>query len=138
MAGQITDKWESYFSWTWIPDARIDKSNVTGNAPGQGDRPGLTPKHSGSLWNTYQLTPQWRLGLGVNHRGSQTPTGSKLIRGDDFTTFDVMGEYTINWRTSLRLNVTNVTNRLYADQLYTGFYVPGAARSAQLTLKITL
>lgn len=86
VAGQITDKWESYFSWTWIPDARIDKSNVTGNAPGQGDRPGLTPKHSGSLWNTYQLTPQWRLGLGVNHRGSQTPTGSKLIRGDDFTT----------------------------------------------------
>jgi catecholate siderophore receptor len=30
---------------------------------GQGDvRPSLTPKHSGTVWTTYQLTPQWRVG----------------------------------------------------------------------------
>lgn len=139
IAGQVTDKWESYLSWTWIPDARIDEAKgVTGNTPRAGDRPGLTPKHSGSLWNTYQLTPQIRAGLGINHRGSQTPPANRTIRADDFTTFDVMAEYIVNWRTSLRFNISNVTNRLYVDQVYNGFYVPGAARSAQLTLKVTL
>ena len=33
------------------------------------------------------------------------------------------------------LNVTNLTDELYADALYRGFYAPGAARAVQLTLK---
>jgi catecholate siderophore receptor len=140
IAGRITDKWEAYLSWTWIPDARIDQAVATTSTttPATGDRPGLTPKHSGSLWNTYQFTPQWRAGLGVNHRGSQTPVTNKTIRADDFTTFDAMAEYTINWRYSLRLNATNLANTNYIDQLYSGFYVAGASRSVQLTLKVTL
>lgn len=137
IVGQITRKWEAYLSYTWIPEARIDASNITsGTAQRKGDRPALTPKHSASLWNTYQLTPQWRLGAGLNHRGSQSPEGRRDLQARDFTTLDLMAEYTIDWRTSVRLNVTNVTNELYADSLYRGFYAPGAARSAQLTLKM--
>jgi catecholate siderophore receptor len=140
IAGRVTDKWEAYLSWTWIPNAKIDQAAATTSTttPATGDRPGLTPKHSGSLWNTYQIDPQWRAGLGINHRGSQTPATNKTIRADDFTTVDAMAEYTINWRYSLRLNVTNLANTNYVDQLYTGFYVAGAPRAVQLTLKVTL
>jgi outer membrane receptor for monomeric catechols len=58
LAGRITPKWEVFFNHTWIPDAKIDQSNVVhaangGGAQVQGDRPGLTPKHSGSVWSTY-------------------------------------------------------------------------------------
>ncbi|MBP9640420.1 MAG: TonB-dependent receptor, partial [Acidovorax sp.] len=53
LAGRMTPKWEVFFNHTWIPDAKIDQSNVARNSTGtgaqvQGDRPGLTPKHSGS------------------------------------------------------------------------------------------
>jgi len=34
---------------------------------------------------------------------------------------------------TLKLNLTNVTNKLYADSLYTGHYIPGAGRLLQLT-----
>ena len=30
---------------------------------------------------------------------------------------------------------TNLTDKLYADSLYRGFYAPGAARAMQLSLK---
>ena len=35
----------------------------------------------------------------------------------------------------LALHVTNLTDKLYADTLYRGFYGAGAPRSVQLTLK---
>lgn len=140
LAGRITPKWEVFFNHTWIPSAKIDESNVVlaangGGAQVQGDRPGLTPRHSGSLWTTYAVAPQWRLGLGVNYRGEQNPEGQRAMTADSFAVFDAMVEYTVDDKTSIKLNVTNLTNKLYADTLYRGFYGPGAARAAQLTLK---
>ena len=32
-----------------------------------------------------------------------------------------------------KINVSNVTDKLYADQLYTGHYIPGAGRLIQVT-----
>ncbi|MBU0590294.1 MAG: TonB-dependent siderophore receptor [Gammaproteobacteria bacterium] len=141
IAGRISPKWDAFLSWTWIPEARIDVSNVALNAAGtgaqvQGDRPGLTPKHSASLWTTYRLTPKLRIGGGLNYRGEQNPEGARHVTAQAFTTLDVMAEYTINEKTSLKLNITNLTDKLYADSLYRGFYSPGAARSIQMALKL--
>ena len=140
LAGRITPKWEVMWNHTWIPSAKIDESNVVlaangGGAQVKGDRPGLTPKHSGSLWTTYAILPQLRIGAGATYRAAQNPEGSRALEAAGFTTFDAMAEYTFNEKTSLKLNVTNLTNKLYADALYRGFYAPGAARSVQATLK---
>ena len=139
-AGRITPKWETFFNHTWIPSAKIDRSNVVlsstgGGAQVQGDRPGLTPKHSGSLWTTYALTPQLRIGGGLNYRGAQNPEGSRAVTAPSFVTVDAMVEYSFDEKTSLKLNVSNLSDKLYADSLYRGFYTPGAPRSVQLTLK---
>lgn len=140
LAGRITPKWDIFYNHTWIPSAKIDKSNVVLNAAGtgaqvQGDRPGLTPRHSASLWTTYMVLPKLRIGGGLNYRGKQNPEGARHVMADSFVTFDAMAEYTITETTTLKLNVTNLTDELYADSLYRGFYVPGAARTVQLTLK---
>ncbi|GIZ51482.1 TonB-dependent receptor [Noviherbaspirillum aridicola] len=142
LAGRITPKWEVFFNHTWIPVARIDESNVgkpggvpAGNSQVEGDRPALTPKHSGSLWTTYRILPQLRLGAGATYRGEQTPEGNRGVTAGSFTVFDAMAEYTINQTWSAKLNVLNLTDRLYADSLYRGFYTPGAPRRVELTLK---
>ncbi|WBY01681.1 TonB-dependent siderophore receptor [Ramlibacter tataouinensis] len=140
LAGRLTPKWEVFFNHTWIPDATIDQSNQVANPAGTGpqvagDRPGLTPRHSGSLWTSYRVLPRLRLGMGLNWRGSQNPEGNRAVRADGFVTADAMAEYLINDRWTAKLNVTNLTDRLYADSLYRGFYVPGAPRRVELTLK---
>ena len=139
-AGRITPAWEVFWNHTWIPSAKIDKSNVALSASGtgaqvEGDRPGLTPKHSGSLWTTYRVMPQLRLGVGANYRSSQSPDGQRTYHTASFITFNAMAEYTITENVSLKLNVSNLTNKLYADTLYRGFYQPGAPRRVQLSLK---
>jgi len=140
LAGRINAKWDVFFNHSWIPDAKIDKSNTALAASGtgaqvQGDRPGLTPRNSGSLWTTYRLLPPVRVGFGLNWRGEQQPDGARHVTAPAFVTADAMAEYTFSETWSAKLNVTNLTDKLYADALYRGFYVPGAPRRVQLTVK---
>jgi catecholate siderophore receptor len=139
-AGQISPKWDIFYNHTWIPSAEIDKSNVALASHGrgaqvEGDRPALTPEHSASLWTTYRVTSQWRVGGGLNHRGAQNPEGARHVKAPSFTTADAMVEYALTTATTIKLNVTNLTDELYADSLYRGFYAPGQARKVQFNLK---
>ena len=45
-----------------------------------------------------------------------------------------MVEYRFNPDLFLQLNVNNLTDKVYGDQLYPSFYVPGEGRSVRLSL----
>jgi catecholate siderophore receptor len=101
---------------------------------GEGTRPSLTPEHSGTVWTTYQVSPKLRVGAGLNLRSSQTPNRNPGWSADGFVTGDLMAEYQLlRDELTLKLNVSNITNKRYADTLYTGHYIPGAGRLLQLT-----
>jgi catecholate siderophore receptor len=139
-AGRITSDWEVFYNHTWIPSARIDQSNVALSATGtgaqvQGDRPALTPRHSLSAWTTYRVAPQWRVGLGMTYRGEQNPEGQRTVLASSFTVWDGMVEYIVDEKTTVKFNVSNITDKLYADALYRGFYTPGAPRKLMVSVK---
>ncbi|WP_422010698.1 TonB-dependent receptor [Roseateles sp.] len=134
IVGRITPEWEVFGNFTWMPVAKIDISSAnTGEV--QGSRPSLSPRYSGSLWTAYQVLPQLRLGAGLNARSSQTPIRNPVgVIAPKFVTADVMAEYAVvPDQLSFKLYVSNVANKLYADQLYTSFYVPGTGRVTTLT-----
>jgi catecholate siderophore receptor len=139
ITGRITPRWEAYGSFMWMPVARIDEAApcpATGTclqSEKEGARPSLTPLVSATLWNTYQINGQWRVGAGLNHRGAQTPNRNPGWEAPAFTTADVMAEYRYDEQFTFKGNVSNLTNKLYADQLYSGHYVPGAGRLVQVT-----
>ena len=131
--GRLAEGWELFASFMWMPVAKIDVS-AANSGEMEGDRPSLTPRYSGTLWSTYQLTPKWRLGAGLNGRSGQQPNRNPGFYAPKFVTGDLMAEYTmIQDQLSFKLNVSNVTNKLYADSLYTGHYVPGTGRIVSLT-----
>ena len=133
LSGRITPKWEVYGSYMWMPIAKID-APVTG---GESGRPSLTPRYSGTIWTTYQLTTKWRVGGGLNFRGPQTPNRNPGWIVPHFVTGDLMAEYVVTQdKLTVKGNITNVTNKRYADQLYSGHYVPGAGRMVQVTTSV--
>lgn len=135
--GRLTDKWEVYGSYMWTPTAVIDIAAPTAQAgEKQGERPALTPVHSGTVWTTYQLTPQLRVGSGINFRSEQAPNRNPGWLAPGFATVDLMSEYKFDDRYTVKANLNNVVNKLYADSLYSGHYVPGAGRMAQVTLNV--
>ena len=90
--------------------------------------------HRPTVWSTYQLTPKLRVGAGLNARSSQTPNRNPGWAAPGFVTGDLMAEYeVVRQQLTLKLNVSNVSNKLYADALYSGHYIPGAGRLVQLT-----
>jgi catecholate siderophore receptor len=145
LTGRLTPRWEIYGSYMWIPIAKVDKAAPcppTGPcaqaAAGEreGDRPALTPVHSGTVWSTYQLTPKLRMGAGLNFRAKQNPTRAEFSVPSHVTA-DLMAEYRFDFdKLILKANLSNVTNKLYADQLYPGHYVPGAGRNLQVTASL--
>ncbi len=137
ISGHLTPKWEVFGSYMWMPDAVIDVASPTAGAGDrQGERPALTPVHSGTVWTTYQINEHWRVGAGINFRGEQSANRNPGWMAPAFTTVDLLTEYTFNEKVSLKGNISNINNVVYADALYTGHYVPGAGRNAQLTLNL--
>ena len=135
VAGRITPAWEVYVSYAWIPDAEVDKaSSVLGTTligETVGQRPGLTPRHSGTVWSTWQATPKLRLGAGLNLRCKDSPQQSTIV-APGYATADAMAEYDAG-ALLFKLNVSNIADKLYADMLYRGHYIAGKPRTVQLT-----
>ena len=136
--GYLHPKWELFASYTWMPVARVDAAASTATTVGNrvGDRPGLSPRHSGTIWNTWIPNPQWRVGAAVNFRGRQSPADvtAPAWEAPSFATVDLMAEYTISPSWTLRTNLNNVANKTYADMLYRGHYIPGTGRVLTMTL----
>ncbi len=144
VTGRLTPKWEIYGSYMWLPIARVDAAAPCPPAPAactqgtvgnrEGDRPGLSPRHSGTVWNTYQFTPEVRAGAGINFRSRQAPADvtAPAWEAPGFATVDLMAEYRFSEQVSVKANVINAGNKLYADSLYRAHYVPGAGRLVQV------
>ncbi len=141
VAGKITNDWEIYFSYIWIPTAKVDVAagnNLTvGNRVG--DRPGLTPKHAGTVWTTYQATPKIRVGGGLNYRDKQAPADvtAPPWEAPAFVTGDLFAEYKLDKTWNFKLNVSNVADKYYGDTLYRGHYIPGAGRLVHGTVVVS-
>jgi catecholate siderophore receptor len=138
IAGRITSAWEVFGSYAWTPVAKIDigaPGSVAGVGEGAGTRSSLTPRHSGTFWSTVQISPALRFGAGLNARSAQTPNRNPAgVHAPRFVTGDLLAEYTLSDAIGFKLNVNNVTNKLYGDSLYTGHYVAGAPRTVQVTM----
>jgi len=138
VTGRLTPRWEIYGSYVWMPVAKVDVAASTATTVGNrvGDRPGLSPRHSGTVWTTYQITPQLRLGGGINFRSSQSPADvtAPAWEAPSFVTADLMAEYAFNDRFVLKGNISNISDKLYGESLYRGHYIPGAGRLVQVSL----
>ena len=89
-----------------------------------------------NLWTEYNLPKRWEVGAGGNFVASRTASSTapfdpitglvKQVPG--YWVFNAMVKHPINEHIDLQVNVYNLTNRYYYDQLHPGHIVPGAGR----------
>ena len=78
-----------------------------------GTRLAQLPKHVASLWNRYDLTQAWGVGLGVIYQSEMFAASDNLVTLPEFTRVDAGVFYTPNERLRLQLNVENLLDERY-------------------------
>ena len=69
----------------------------------------------------------------LTHGTPDMSAPSALRSARPYVTADLMAEYAVRRDLTLKLNITNVANKSFADFLYRGHYVLGTPRNIQLS-----
>jgi len=145
-SGYLTDKWKIIAGYAYTYSV-IDKSPRVGATSDLGHRLGNVPAHTANLWTTYDL-PWWGLQVGgginvVSSRfASTTPTTAggvnffKEVPG--YWTLQAMAKLPVTETVSLQLNLYNLTDNKYYDQLHPAHVVPGAGTTALFTVSFKI
>ncbi|ENJ1735674.1 TonB-dependent siderophore receptor [Vibrio parahaemolyticus] len=100
--GQITKQWDISVGYSYL-DAS-DKAT--------GKKPNDVSDHLFSLWSTYQLDDNWRLGGGVKYVGDRYAGNDEAVALGDYTTVDLMAAYTTG-RHKIQANAYNILDEKY-------------------------
>lgn len=141
IAGTLTEEWRIYANYTYL-DSEVLQSVADGVAtdPQKGNPLTNTPKHSGSLWTTYDLPVGVQLGYGATYQGDYylNNNAAILYKTDSYWVHRASAAYNVTDELELRLNVNNLFDKLYFTRgRNNGWATPGDGRNATLTLNYT-
>jgi len=138
-SGTITTFWNINLAYSYL-DGRLIESQYYPQFVGA--RLANVPENTFRLWNMFNLPWELQLGAGVNYVGARTasttapfdPVTGLLKEAPSYITVDAMVRRPISEALMLQLNLYNVGNTTYYEQLHPGHIIPGPGRGALVGL----
>ncbi|WP_003613659.1 MULTISPECIES: TonB-dependent receptor [Methylosinus] len=132
LTGYVTDDWQISGGYAHT-DAKI-KSNTSASIVA-GNRVGLVPYNTFSLWNRYQFTPMWGAGVGVIHYTDYFASSDDMVNIPGFTRVDAAVYFNLNEQWRAQLNVENLLDHRYiATADGNNNITPGAPRTFRFSV----
>jgi catecholate siderophore receptor len=131
-AGKITDEWSIFAGYSYLQSRILDTPDLSQN----GRELPNTPSHNLTLWTTYALTGKLTLGGGATYQSFAYANAGNTAFVPDYWKFDAMVSYKVDEKSTLQLNVYNLTDKYYYSQYSGGNVVPASGRWASLTYKV--
>lgn len=129
-AGQITEEWSIFAGFLFMNSERTSNSgfdNGRQDDPGisvDGDELSFTPKYTANLWTSYRFPVGLTLGGGLQYVGSsyigrpddaeRVVYNGKFGKLPNYLVFNAMAAYEVTPNVTVRLNVDNVFDEVYA------------------------
>ncbi len=136
--GSITERWSIIGAFTH-QDAEVthDQSATVR----EGARLAAVPEMTFSLWNRYDFSPRWGLGLGVIHKDEifaateNLVTPASNVRLPSFTRVDAAAYFAFNGHLRAQINVENLLDEDYFQFAHSNTNItPGSPRAFHTTL----
>ena len=153
--GKITPEWSITANYTYldsslrqsVSDFCLANPGTTGCAnsvavpdPARGAQFQQTPKHSGSLFTTYEFPFGLSIGYSLTYQGTYalnlpTLAAPTIFKSKDYLVHSAYLAYSFNDKLKAQLNVKNFTDELYFTRIRNnGWSTPGDARAAVFSL----
>lgn len=133
ITGRIAPGWQSSAAYSY-QDAKLRGNSFV--------RLGQVPRHQASLWNRYDVTPTFGVGVGVIRQSSQFAairTAATTTRLPGFTRVDAALFLKANDRIDVQLNVENLFDETYFSDAHNNNNIStGAPINGRLTLRVKL
>ncbi|PHX45948.1 ligand-gated channel protein, partial [Pseudomonas sp. NZIPFR-PS5] len=122
-SGNITGKWKVYGGYTYMESEIV---SATSKAD-EGNHMPSTPRNSFNFWSTYELMPKLTVGGGATFVDSRFGNEANSVEVPSYWRYDAMATYALTKNVDLQLNVQNLTDKRYHDQVFTTHYAHMAA-----------
>ena len=132
--GSPLSRWTVRASYAALDPAILRSNSVLSGVPIEGNRAGLVPRHSATIWTTVRATEALMVGAGVTASGDRFTSNDDLVRLPGFTRVDAMANYRFG-NADVGVNVQNLLGVRYYESAAGDFQIyPGAPRSALVTV----
>jgi catecholate siderophore receptor len=134
VSGQITDAWSIMGGYAYQDGELTATASPTALA---GAALANLPRHTFSLWNRYDFTDMWGVGLGVINRSKMYTSTDNTVTLKGYTRFDAAVFFRLNETLSAQLNVENIFDKKYFLTAHNNNNImPGAPRSVRASLTV--
>jgi catecholate siderophore receptor len=133
VAGQITPQWQVSGGYTYLEGETV--KTVPGG-PALGSPLFNAPDDSVAVWTSYKLPYRVEIGGGINYLSQRfaSLTTKPFTSVPGYTTLDLMAKWQVTDHVRLQVNVNNVTDAYYYDQIHGFHVIPGEGRAALFTI----
>lgn len=139
MIGNLTDRWSVNAGYSYMT-GEIEDLSATGTTVGtgglNGNAPRQTPEHTLSIWNQYQLSDAFSLGLGATYQDSYFVQEDNSVEVPDYLRFDLAAFYDVSETLRVQINVENLFDVDYFPDAHSNDNISvGEPLNARLTVQ---
>jgi catecholate siderophore receptor len=133
VVGRPLPQWNIFAGYTYLDSRVVDALEVASGIPVEGKRIQNVPENTFSLWTTYDITDQWQVGGGVFYVDQRFANNINTNVAPAYVRADITAAYRPIKALELRMNVQNIADEVYFDQVHPAHVVPGAGRTFLFT-----
>jgi catecholate siderophore receptor len=137
LLGRPMPRLNLFMGYTYLDSKTVKSNDLQNNVRIEGKQLQNTPRHSATLWASYDLTDVWQVGTGVQYVGERFANTSNTNSVPETIRWDATVAYQLNKHVQLRLNAINLTDELYFDGVHPSHVIPGAGRTFILSGNFT-
>ena len=129
--GKVTDRWSVFTGYSYLETAILDTRDLSilnRHLP-------QTSRHNFTLWTTYEVSPKWTVGGGAVYQSLGWANQQNTAYIPAFWKFDAMVSYKVDDKSTVQLNIYNITDTFYYSQYFGANAVPASGRWAALTYR---